>query len=50
MCYYDFTKFSAMTEADAAELGRICGPRDQELRDTGKKLLDASLALPRDSK
>ena len=39
-----------MTEADAAEIGRICGPRDQELRETGKKLLDASLALPQQTK
>ncbi|HET6157866.1 MAG TPA: YciI family protein [Dongiaceae bacterium] len=46
LCYYDLAKFNALTEAQMAELGRICPPRDQQLKETGRKVLDASLAMP----
>jgi hypothetical protein len=50
LCYYDLAKFTALTEAQMAELGRICGPRDQQLKETGRKVLDASLAMPGETK
>src|SRR5262245_20941022 len=33
-----------------AEFGRICPPRDQQLRETGRKVADGSLAMPHDAK
>jgi len=50
LCYYDVAKFNALTDDQLAELGRICGPRDQQLKETGRKVLDASLALPHETK
>jgi hypothetical protein len=50
LCYYDLAKFKALTELQMAELGRICGPRDQRLKETGRKVLDASLAMPHEAK
>lgn len=50
LCYYDLAKFTALTPDQLAELGQFCAPRDQELRETGRKLLDASLDMPNDSK
>jgi hypothetical protein len=50
LCYYDLARFTALTEAQMAELGRICSPRDQQLKETGRKVLDASLAMPHETK
>ena len=50
LCYYDLAKFNALTADDLAEMGRICPPRDQQLRETGRKVADASLAMPDQAK
>ena len=50
LCYYDLAKFTALAPDQLAELGQICPPRDQALRETGRKVLDASLAMPSHAK
>jgi hypothetical protein len=46
LAYYDVTKFEGLTEDDMAEIGRACRPHDQELKQTGRVLLQASLDSP----
>src|SRR5262245_17753294 len=50
LCYYDLAKFKALTEDQLAEFGRICPPRDAELKATGRQVLVASLAMPHEAK
>jgi hypothetical protein len=45
-CYYDAAKFSALTEAQIAEIGPNCRPHDETLRATGKIDLVASFSDP----
>lgn len=46
LCYYDHARFAARTPADLEELGRLCAPRDAELRATGRVVLNSSLGEP----
>ena len=46
LCYYNHAQFAAWTPADLEEVGRICAPRDAELRATGRLILNSSLGEP----
>ena len=46
LCYYDHARYEACTPADLENVGRICAPRDEQLRATGRVLLNGSLGEP----
>jgi hypothetical protein len=46
LCYYNHAQYEACTPADLETVARICAPRDQELRDTGRVILNSSLGEP----
>jgi hypothetical protein len=50
LCYYDQSKFEALSEADLAALGPACRPHDEALRQSGHLVLVGSLALPSGSR
>lgn len=45
-CYYDAKKFKTLSPAELAAIGPACEPHDQQLRATGKVLVQGSLSLP----
>lgn len=45
-CYYDAKKFKTLSPAELEALGPACEPYDQQLRATGKVLVQSSLSLP----
>lgn len=46
LCHYDLEMFSRLGPADFEELGRICTPRDEALKASGKALMIGSIATP----
>ena len=46
LCYYNHAQFEACTPADLEAVGRICAPRDEQLRATGRVILNSSLGEP----
>ena len=46
LCHYDLAAFGTLGPADFEEIGRICAPRDEELKATGKVSLIGSLGMP----
>ena len=50
LCYYDQSRFEALSKDQLAALGRACQPHDAALRASGHLLLVGSLALPLESR
>ena len=50
LCYYNQAAFDACTPEDLETVGRICAPRDEELRQTGRVILNSSLGEPRSAR
>lgn len=48
LAYYNPEKFAAMAPADVQALVSQCPPLDEKMRATGKMLVSASLAEPKD--
>ena len=46
LCHYDLDKFRNLSSADFEEIGRICEPRDAELKASGKVQVIGSLGMP----
>ena len=46
LCHYDLEAFGGLGPADFQEIGRICAPRDEELKASGKVSLIGSLGMP----
>ena len=46
LCHYDLEAFGKLGPADFEEIGRICAPRDEELKASGKVSLIGSLGMP----
>jgi len=46
LCYYNQAQYDACSPADLAQVGRICAPRDAELRATGRVIINSSLGQP----
>jgi hypothetical protein len=50
LCYYDAKKFAALSPAELEALGNVCRPHDEALRNTGRLVAQASLAMPEDAR
>ena len=46
LCYYDHAQYEACSPADLEAVGRICAPRDEQLRASGRVILNSSLGEP----
>ena len=46
LCHYDLDAFGRLGPAEFEEMSRICAPRDEELKATGKVSMIGSLGLP----
>lgn len=46
LCHYDLEAFGKLCPDDFTEIGRICAPRDAELKASGRVSLIGSLGMP----
>ena len=46
LCYYDQSRFEALSESERKAIGPACRPHDEALRASGRLMLVGSLALP----
>jgi hypothetical protein len=50
LCHYDAAAFAKLGPADFEEMGRICAPHDQALKESGRLRMVGSLAMPEQSR
>jgi len=50
LCHYDAAGFAALGPAEFEEMGRICAPHDQALKESGRLRMVGSLGLPEQSR
>lgn len=50
LCYYDATKFAAMTPEDGEKIRELCDPHDKALKESGHLAFVGSLGMPEDAR
>ena len=50
LCHYDLEKFHNLSPADFEEIGRVCEPRDAELKASGRVRVIGSLGTPEENR